>query len=117
MKKAIISLALVVVLVLMIPLSVNAAMPKATAIVPGLSFNGTTAICTLTVSADATDSIYATIKLWNGSTCLKTWYRSATEVLTFRDTASVSINGTYTLTADVSINGSAQPQASVTRSN
>lgn len=117
MKKGTIALLLVVLLTLMIPLSANATTPRATAIVPGLSFSGSTATCTLTVSADSSDSIYATIRLWRGSTCLKTWYKSATELLTFRDTVVVSQSNTYTLTADVSINGNAQPQSSVTRSN
>lgn len=115
MKKTLIPIILVLVLIGTIPLSVSAVEPKATAIIPGLSFNGTTAICTLTVSADSTDSIYATIKLWNGNTCVKTWYKSATEILSFRDTTTVSRNTTYTLTADVLINNVSQPQASTSR--
>ena len=117
MKKAFTKVLVVALLLAVIPLAAKAATPRATGIFPGLSFNGTTATCTLTVSADATDSISAEVKLWRGGSCLKTWYTSGSGLLTFSRTATVSRNTTYTVTADVTINGVAQQPASITKTN
>ena len=50
---------------------------RAAAVVPRISFNGTTASCTVFVAADRpTDDIEAVIKLWQGSKCIETWEAS-----------------------------------------
>ena len=47
---------------------------RAAAVVPRISFNGTTASCTVFVAADRpTDDIEAVIKLWQGSKCTQRW--------------------------------------------
>lgn len=51
---------------------------RAAAVVPRISFNGTTASCTVFVAADRpTDDIEAVIKLWQGSKCIETWEASS----------------------------------------
>lgn len=117
MKKTLIIAVVVILVISMVPLQAFAATPKTTGILPGLTFNGTTATCSLMVSAEAGDEISAVITLKRGSTNVKTWTASGVRTLSFADTVSVSRNTTYTLTADVSINGIAQPQGTVTRTN
>lgn len=115
MKKRIICFTLVLLLIAVIPLSANAVTPRAPAILPGLSFSGTTATCSLFVSANSNDNIHAVIKLWQGSRSLVTWNVSGREYLDFVNTYSVNRNTTYKLTADVTINGESYPQVSVSR--
>ena len=115
MKKRIVCFALAILLVAVIPLSAKAVTPRAPAILPGLSFSGTTATCSLFVSSNTNDNIRAVIKLWQGSRAIVTWNVSGREYLDFVNTYSVSRNTTYKLTADVTINGESYPQVSVSR--
>lgn len=83
---------------------------------PTLSFTGTTANCALHVTANyLSDEIDAVIKLWDGSTCLKTWTVTGTGFLVFSDSYKVTWNREYTLTADVEINDISRPQISITK--
>lgn len=83
-------------------------------IVPSISFNGTTATCTVFIAADyATDDIDATIKLWHGNECIKTWERSSVGTLTFSGDAKVTKGETYKLTVDVTLDGDDLPRFSV----
>ena len=87
---------------------------RAAAVVPRISFNGTTASCTVFVAADRpTDDIEAVIKLWQGSKCIETWETSSVGDLAFSGTATVSRGKTYQLTVDVTLEGKAQPRFSV----
>lgn len=96
------------------PIAASAVAPRVRSIIPALSFSGTTAICEVSVNTDyMTDTISAVIKLWSGSTCVKTWVRTATGYLTFNESVSVS-KGEYTLTVDTIISGTTYPQVSVT---
>ena len=91
-----------------------AASTRAAAVVPRISFNGTTASCTVFVAADRpTDDIEAVIKLWQGSKCIETWEASSVGDLAFSGTATVSRGKTYQLTVDVTLEGKAQPRFSV----
>ena len=79
------------------------------AVVPRISFNGTTASCTVFVAADRpTDDIEAVIKLWQGSKCIETWEASSVGDLAFSGTATVSRGKTYQLTVDVTLEGTAK---------
>ena len=74
---------------------------RAAAVVPRISFNGTTASCTVFVAADRpTDDI-------------ETWEASSVGDLAFSGTATVSRGKTYQLTVDVTLEGKAQPRFSV----
>lgn len=87
---------------------------RVAAVVPRISFNGTTASCTVFVAADRpTDDIEAVIKLWQGSKCIETWEASSVGDLAFSGTATVSRGKTYQLTVDVTLEGKAQPRFSV----
>ncbi len=112
MRKIVMSLA--VIMVLLLPVTAQAANARTINIIPKLTFSGTTANCSLTILANSmSDEIEATIKLWRGSTCIATWQEDSTGILSFKDTVSVSNGKTYELTADVTINGTTQPQVSV----
>ena len=79
-----------------------------------ISFDGTTANCRVSVSADrSTDQISAVIQLWNGSTRIARWTDSGTGYLLFSNSATVSKGKTYELTVDVKINGVSKPQVSI----
>lgn len=87
---------------------------RAAQVVPRISFDGTTASCTVYIAADrSTDDIEAVIKLWQGSKCIKTWEKSSVGDLAFSGKATVSKGKTYQLTVDVALAGKAQPRFSV----
>lgn len=80
-----------------------------------LSFSGTTATCAVNIFADSdSDKISATVKLWDGGTCLKTWTDSDTGVLSFSETHSRNITAgkSYQMTVDYTIAGKSYPQLS-----
>ena len=114
MKKRALTLSLVLAFVLAI--AVQAAPARAPRIYPGLTFSGTTATCAATVRTDQpTDTVSMTVKLWQGSTCLKTWTASGTGKAALTETETVTSGKTYKLTVDSTVNGVPQPQTSVTR--
>lgn len=83
--------------------------------VPKLTFSGTTATCAVNIRSDSnSDKISATVKLWDGSTCLKTWADSDTGILPFSKTHSKDIQAgkTYQMTVDYTIAGKSYPQLS-----
>lgn len=91
-----------------------AASSRVAPVVPSISFNGTTATCTVFVYAEQmTDDIDAVIKLWQGSQCIKTWEKSSVGDLAFSGTATVSRGKTYQLTVDVTLAGNTQPRVSI----
>ena len=111
MRKIMISLA--VIMTLMFPLTAHASTARSNTIILRLSFSGTTATCSVTITSDSTnDEIEAAIKLWQGSTCVATWQESGSGYIIFKDTTTVIKGKTYELTVDVTINGVAQTQAS-----
>ena len=112
MRKS--ALVLASILVLSIPMTAYEATPRFLNIMPELTFDGTTANCSVAVVASTTsDDIYATIKLWHGTTCLETWTASGDGYVFWDDTATVTKNQTYKLTVDVTINGVSKPQVYV----
>lgn len=83
--------------------------------VPKLTFNGATAICAVNIRSDSSsDKISATVKLWDGSACLKTWTDSDSGVLSFSETHSKDIQSgrSYKMTVDYTIAGKSYPQLS-----
>lgn len=105
---------LAVIIVLFSPVTAYASTMRSIGIVPRLTFSGTTANCSVIVTADSSeDEIVATIKLWKGSTCLETWHENGKGYLIFKDDISVTSGVIYELTAEVTINGIKQPKTSV----
>ena len=103
-----------VVMVVCSTFSSLAASPRIVSIVPKLTFSGTLANCSATVIANSSaDEIEITVKLWQGTTCLKTWSDSGNGYLSFKETKTVTSGKTYKLTVDATINGAKQSTASV----
>ena len=80
-----------------------------------LTFDGTTAICAVDSRGETLSSkISATVKLWDGGTCLKTWPDSSTGYLLFSETHSKDIKSgkSCKITVDCTIAGKSYPQLS-----
>lgn len=99
---------LLTLLLLFSSFSVQAATSRSAGIQAELSFDKQTAICKAIVDVDNDDEISITIKLWEGTRCIKTWTSSGTGYLSFSKTAAATTGKTYKLTVDVKINGVAQ---------
>lgn len=115
MKKRFCSLAAVLLLVLSMAVPAGAAEPRAVAPKPTLTFDGTTATCEVNIVADSSsERIEATVKLWQGGTCLKTWTDSATQYLRFSESTSTGIQAgkSYQMTVDYIIAGKSYPRVS-----
>lgn len=112
MKKRVF-IPLILLVVMLLTVLVQAA-PRILSINPSISFEGTTAECSVSVVADKmTDSIMATLILWDGSKVVDSWTASGTGYLLFSDSAQVTKGKTYKLTVDVVIKGIAKPRVSV----
>ncbi len=112
-------IALMSVLAIVIAMSfpVRAANESGAVVIPGLSFSGTTATCSLEVYAPhATDTISASVVLKRGNSTVKQW-TNLTDVgyMDFSDTASVSHGQTYTMQVTLSINGITYTVADLTK--
>lgn len=107
---------ILVIMLIAAPVTASAATARTANIIVSLSYSGTTATCSAVAISDyTTDEITCVLKLWNGSTCVATWYGSGSGYLSMSKTKAVTSGVEYTLTADVTINGVAQPQASITK--
>ena len=96
MKKRI--FAMVSVLMLMLAIPAYAVQSRAPAVLPSLSFSGTTATCEVLATADNyTDDIYLEIELWRGSVKIEDWTASGEGFIDFSETASAAKGNTYTL--------------------
>ena len=103
-KKRLIPLVFVLALLLAVP--AYAVSPRVITILPAISFDGTTANCRVSVSANhGTDRVEADIALWDGSTCIADWDASGTGYLLYRNSAQVPRGRTYELPADVTTDG------------
>lgn len=102
-------------IMLTIPMQAQAVTMRASKVFPSLTFDGTKAVCAVTIIGDnAGDDISVTVKLWKGNSCIETWNDSGTGHMNFSATKTVSSSGQYKLTADVTINGTTLPTASCT---
>ena len=114
MKRKIVVLMAALVLALAIP--AHAISTRTASVVPKLSFNGTTATCTVTVTGNKpSDEITATIELYQAGKTVETWTESGTGVLEFEDTVKVNKGTTYILSVEATVNGRDLPTASVTK--
>lgn len=74
-----------------------------------ISFSGTTATCQVVIPGKSNDDqISATIELLCGGQSIKTWNDSASGILDFKGTASVTKGKTYDLVVEYTVNGKAQ---------
>lgn len=115
MKKKAIPLLLFLVLLFAQPVYAEAASSRTATIWPSMTFNGTTAQCSVSVTADHfTDDIEIVVKLWRNGQWIKTWEDSGTGYLIFDRTTTVTKGYTYTMTVDATLDGVVQPTVSVT---
>lgn len=112
MRKRILPLLAAVLLVL----TIAAGAVEARIAVPAvsLSFQGTTAVCTASVS-DPSKQIKATLELWCGTTLVDCWDASGTSLVEFDETATVTRGKTYRLTLVGTSNGKAFTPVNITK--
>jgi len=110
MKKRIVLLVLALSIILAIP--AYAAATRNAINIPGLSFTGSTAVCTSMIIGPINADIEAEISLWDGNKCIESWSEDAVYRLNFRDTVSVTRGRTYTLKVDATIDGVKQDTVS-----
>ena len=114
MKKRV--LVIVSLLALMLTIPAYAAQKRAPDVLPGLSFNGTTATCSVLASGDyITDDISLEIELWQGNNLIESWSKSGEAYIEFADTVSVIKGKTYTLKVYAEINNVEIPVVTITK--
>lgn len=114
MRKIALLTALVILLV--IPTSVQAAEPRLITPSLNLSYNQSIATCTVNIIGESTsDYLRATIKLWRGNSCIETWEETGYGYIFFSETATVIRGYVYTLTVDLTVNGVAQDTVSFSK--
>lgn len=114
MKK--IALLLVLVMLVSMPLSAQAATQRMLRIYPSISYAGNVATCTARIIGNSTaEYLEATIKLWRGSSCIETWQATGYATILFSETATITPGSTHTLTVDLWVNGVAQDRVSITK--
>ena len=94
-------------------MTAEAAESRVATVNPYLSFSGTTANCSVSVTAFGKD-ISVTMQLCQGDTVLKTWYGSGRSVVSLSEEKSVVRGNTYTLKVSGTIGGEAFDGAPVT---
>ena len=111
-----IALLLVLVILVSIPLSAQAAAPRTLLVRPNISYNGNVATCVANIYGNSTsDHLEATIKLWRGNSCIKTWEEAGNGYIFFFETVKVIPEIAHTLTVDLWVNGVAQDRVSITK--
>ena len=111
-----ISVLLVLAFLICLPLSAQAATPRALLVRPNISYSGNVATCTVNIYGNTTsDYLEATIKLWHGTSCIKTWEETGNGYIFFSETATITPGNTHTLTVDLWVNGVAQDRVSITK--
>ena len=104
MKKRVVSILLAAAILSTLVLTVAAAESRSTKYAPILSFDGTTANCSVSITAIG-KPITATLELWHGSTRVAQWSDSATSRLIIDEDCTVTKGQTYTLKVSGTING------------
>ena len=116
MKKRFVAVFFIISMLLMLP--AHAATARAIVVAPSIKFDGTTATCCVTITADRpTDTISATMELKQGNTLIDSWSGTGTWSLKLEETATVSKNKTYDLFVSYSVNGVEKTPVSTSRTN
>lgn len=107
---------LVLVVLVSMPLSVQAVTPRTISVAPDISYNGNTATCTARIIGNSSaERLEATIKLWRGNSCIETWEEAGNGYIFFSETATIIPGNTHTLTVDLWVNGVAQDRVSYSK--
>lgn len=114
MKKRIFALSALIVLVL--TMVAQAVEPRLISPTPRLSFNGTTATCSVRCTGEgSSDKMSATLTLYQGSTYVDSWSGSGTGNVSVSGSCGVESGKSYKLVVTYSINGKSQPSVSTSR--
>lgn len=114
MKKRYFMLAILLVFCLF-PISTQAVEMRVVRAIPSLSFDGTTAQCYASCKGgNSTDTVDATITLYQGSTYLDSWSDSGKGSLSVSGEYKVQRGKTYKLVLSYSVNGVEKPSVTVT---
>ena len=113
--KRIFAVALALIIVLSLTPIANAAGPKRITVASAsLSFSGTTAICSATIS-NLNKSISATMTLYHNGSAIASWSGSGTSVVNLDGSCSVTKGQTYTLVVSGTVDGDSFSSAPVTK--
>lgn len=108
--------ALIALVVLALSISAQAAELRVSNARPMLSFNGTTAFCSVICRGDnSNDTIDATLTLYQGSTYVDSWSGSGKDRVALSGTCEAVSGKSYKLVVDYSVNGVSKPSVSTTR--
>ena len=83
-----------------------AAEPRAVTVRPSLSFDGTTALCEVTVTSYG-KSIDLTLSLWQGENLIEQWTASGSSLVSISENCTVVKGKSYRLTVSGTVNGEA----------
>lgn len=104
------------ILLLVLALPAHAATPYALKAQPYLSFDGTTARCSVTFTGDdSTDEAYLSLTLYQGNTFVNSWSASGTDRVRISETCRVESGKTYRLVLTWFVNGKTKPSLSTTK--
>jgi hypothetical protein len=117
MKKRFLSLIAAILLLAIIPFTAYAVTSRTVAIIPRISFSGSTATCSVDITGySLNDELDVVVKLWKGNTCLDTWYANSTGFLFFKDYYNPVQKGiTYNLTVELTVNGTTESSVSTSK--
>lgn len=113
MKKRFLALSILVVLVLTI--GAQAVELRSVTSRPALSFSGTTAYCSVECGGKSTDTVRATLTLYQGTTRVGSWSKSGTGSVFVDGSCSVERGKSYKLVVTHTINGKSQSSDSITK--
>lgn len=114
MKKRNFILATLLVCILF-TVSAQAIELRATGGTPSLVFNGTTAKCSaICGGGKSSDTVEATLTLYQGTTYIDSWNDSGKDSLNFSGSCKVERGKTYKLVLTYSVNGVEKPSVTVT---
>ncbi len=106
--------ALAAVLALVMTMTVHAAPARTPRPNGSLTFNGTTATCSTTLS-DYGKELDVELQLWQGSTLVASWPASGTSKVSVEGTCQVTKGQTYSLLVTGTVGGQAYTSAPVTK--
>ena len=116
MRRRIISIFTVMLLVCSLLLTAQAVSPRLAGGTPRLSFNGNTAECSVTCKGNnASDTVDATLTLYQGSTYVDSWSDSGKYRVSLSGEHKVQSGKSYKLVLDYSINGVKQTSVSTSK--
>lgn len=107
--------ALIALVVLALSISVQAAELRTVSVKPMLSFNGTTAFCSVICRGNSNDdAIDATLTLYQGSAYVDSWSDSGRGQVTLSGTCTAVSGKSYKLVVDYTVNGELKPSVYTT---